>query len=99
MSPASTKGSPTVTSGKDDFPAQHRIEQAAFAEVLREPAAAHDRPLDPGVLNHLLCPLCLLFSASGKKHDLVHPVVCREFDKHLDGLDRARSREVREEVR
>ena len=63
----------TSPAGRATSPAQHALEQEVLAEVLREPAAAHDGPLGAGGRHARCSARCGLgLAAAGQQHQPLH---------------------------
>ena len=86
-----------VPGREDDLAVEDRLQEVVLAEVLHEPAAAHDRPLDaPCLLHGQLGALGLLLAPAGEEHQPPDPTLHGQLGERAHRLHRARDRDVRE---
>jgi hypothetical protein len=81
--------------GERDLTAEDRVEQEGLAEVLREPAAAQDRPRQRPVLDEPFGGLGLRLTAPGQQDDARDALRRRLLGELRHGLRCARHRNVR----
>ena len=86
-----------VARGQRDLARADDVGQERLAEVLREPAAAHDGPLGAGRDQLLLGALGLGLAAAGEQHEPLDAALGRQPRERADDLRRALDREVGEE--
>ena len=82
--------------GQRELAREHGLEEVALAEVLREPAAAHDRPVGARVLHGTLGALGLLLAATRQQHEPPHAAGDGLLGERRHRLGRAGHGEIRE---
>jgi hypothetical protein len=96
MSSASDEWLGDVADGQYDLASHNVLEEVVLAEVLGEPARAHDRERRARVADGFFGALGLRFAAAREQHEPADVAVEGEPRERVQGLDRAGDGYVRE---